>query len=291
MKVESDSPFSQTTILSLAMPLPSIVYPAYGATYLVQNWRTLSAPIMRALYRSLIAGVASLIPIFGLVVRPQARAIEQFFASSLPRLAKRTLLGIQLSTWSSVFLGFGESAALVTLLVGETVRTLPKQLFDRVIRESGVSIEKVSPETPTDVAKIKEDPFRLSNHALMVLNALNPASSPSSSLTSIITKPALYVLTLPLTIIPFVGAAAFVYVNGSAKAGTVHRRYFDQKKMSKEQRRAWLSQHYNDYRNFGMVAVALESIPLVGILFRCTNSIGAALWAINLEKDQQQKHR
>jgi hypothetical protein len=37
-------------------------------------------------------------------------------------------------------------------------------------------------------------------------------------------------------------------------------------------------------RSFGVPAVLLELVPLAGIFFSFTNTVGAALWAADLEK-------
>ena len=37
-------------------------------------------------------------------------------------------------------------------------------------------------------------------------------------------------------------------------------------------------------RSFGIVTVLLEMIPVAGIFFTFTNAVGAALWAVDMEK-------
>ena len=41
-------------------------------------------------------------------------------------------------------------------------------------------------------------------------------------------------------------------------------------------------------RRYGMVVLGLELIPGIGILFSFTNTVGAALWAADLEKQGPQ---
>ena len=38
---------------------------------------------------------------------------------------------------------------------------------------------------------------------------------------------------------------------------------------------------------FGIAAVLLELVPVVGILFAFTNTVGAALWAADLERKEE----
>lgn len=44
----------------------------------------------------------------------------------------------------------------------------------------------------------------------------------------------------------------------------------------------------NQYRSFGFVAALLQRLPIVGLVFRISNRIGAAMWAHDLEKMQEQ---
>lgn len=38
------------------------------------------------------------------------------------------------------------------------------------------------------------------------------------------------------------------------------------------------------YKSFGIVTVLLELVPLASIFFAFTNTVGAALWAVDFEK-------
>lgn len=40
----------------------------------------------------------------------------------------------------------------------------------------------------------------------------------------------------------------------------------------------------NMFCSFGAAALALNLVPVVGLLFNITSTVGAALWASNLEK-------
>ncbi len=42
-----------------------------------------------------------------------------------------------------------------------------------------------------------------------------------------------------------------------------------------------------DLYSFGVVAVLLELVPIASIFFAFTNTVGAALWASDLERSQQ----
>lgn len=41
------------------------------------------------------------------------------------------------------------------------------------------------------------------------------------------------------------------------------------------------------FDSFGTVAMVLQLVPIVSILFSYTNTVGAALWAVDMEKKQR----
>ncbi|KAI0642275.1 hypothetical protein C8Q79DRAFT_242867 [Trametes meyenii] len=92
-----------------------------------------------------------------------------------------------------------------------------------------------------------------------------------------------YVLTLPLNLIPAIGTVLFLLYNGSNSGPGWHARYFQLKGFSKGQRAAFVEKRRAEYTAFGMVTLLFNFIPLVGLLFSFTNTVGAALWAAQLE--------
>ncbi|CAN8100594.1 unnamed protein product [Discula destructiva] len=92
-----------------------------------------------------------------------------------------------------------------------------------------------------------------------------------------------YVMYLPLNFIPIVGTVVFIALQGRNRGYIVHDRYFQLKRWSSSQKAAWLQEHVAPYSAFGTVATLFEMIPFVGIFFSFTNSVGAALWAADIE--------
>lgn len=140
-------------------------------------------------------------------------------------------------------------------------------------------------------------------------------SDPISKLGKIIKRPfekytptALirYLMFLPLNAIPVVGTVIFVVLQGRKAGPTAHDRYFQLKGWNNEQRQKHIEQFSGAYtryvksasssltvtwglsrrRSFGVVAVLLELIPVASIFFAFTNTVGAALWAADLEKGE-----
>ncbi|CCE31295.1 hypothetical protein E4U22_006387 [Claviceps purpurea] len=92
-----------------------------------------------------------------------------------------------------------------------------------------------------------------------------------------------YVMYLPLNFVPVVGTAAFLYLQARNRGEMVHGRYFQLKEWSGSQKQEWLNKHTGAYTAFGMVATLLEMIPIANIFFTYTNTVGAALWAADIE--------
>jgi len=94
-----------------------------------------------------------------------------------------------------------------------------------------------------------------------------------------------YLMYLPLNFIPVIGTIAFVILQGSKFGPAAHARYFQLKQMKKQDRERFVEQRKAEYTSFGVPAVLLELIPAVGILFSFTNTVGAALWAADMEEN------
>merc|ERR1712098_1018617 len=92
-----------------------------------------------------------------------------------------------------------------------------------------------------------------------------------------------YIMYLPLNFIPVVGTVIFVALQGRSRGNSVHTRYFQLKKWSNPQKEAWLKENTAPYTAFGTVATLLELIPFASIFFTFTNTVGAALWAADIE--------
>lgn len=92
-----------------------------------------------------------------------------------------------------------------------------------------------------------------------------------------------YLMYLPLNFIPVVGTAVFVFFQARGRGKSVHDRYFQLKKWSNSQKSAWLEKHTGAYTAFGLVATLLEMIPVASMFFTYTNTVGAALWAADIE--------
>jgi hypothetical protein len=94
------------------------------------------------------------------------------------------------------------------------------------------------------------------------------------------------VLLSPFQVYPFVGMAVSAWFKALGTSRFLHRRYFESKKMTKQQIAVFMEERKWDYRAFGFTAALLEGIPIIGLAFTVSNRVGAAMWAHDLEKRQ-----
>jgi uncharacterized protein involved in cysteine biosynthesis len=99
-----------------------------------------------------------------------------------------------------------------------------------------------------------------------------------------------YFIYLPLNMIPIVGTVIFILLQGRRFGPNAHARYFQLKGWDKQKKEEWLEKKRAAYTSFGVPATLLEMIPFVGIFFAFTNTVGAALWAADLEDGAPAPH-
>ena len=94
-----------------------------------------------------------------------------------------------------------------------------------------------------------------------------------------------YFMYLPLNFIPVVGTAFFIFIQGRNKGKSAHARYFNLKGWKQSDVDSFTTEHVGPYTAFGAMATLLELVPVASILFSFTNTVGAALWAADIEKN------
>ncbi|GAA6060055.1 hypothetical protein JCM10212_001052 [Sporobolomyces blumeae] len=98
-----------------------------------------------------------------------------------------------------------------------------------------------------------------------------------------------YIVTLPLNLIPGVGTAVFLALNGWKAGPAAHARYFELKDLKGKARQEYVERRRGAYTAFGASSLLLNLIPLLGPFFSFTSCAGAALWAADLEDSEQKK--
>ncbi|KAI1316120.1 hypothetical protein EDD11_010434 [Mortierella claussenii] len=289
------------------------MYPLLGVLYLVENIRLLGPRFLRSLLISFITTLAILVPLSALTFKFQRRLvlfvlrlILSSFTHFVPAAKSLSFLGYGMPTWSAIILTMGESSFLVALVMGEVFKKeKSKGLFDAVLQHKNVHMGPLAtvthhheqrPQGARNNRKSRMSDDEQDQDTIHVASTdavgsqkdaknrkRDRARSASSSFGRRIL---LWFVTLPLNFVPVVGPLVFCYINAKARVQDVHRRYFDLKEMTVDQRKDWVKARETDYKMFAFVSQALELIPVLGIFFGFTNSIGAALWASDLERDQ-----
>ncbi|GLE07911.1 hypothetical protein PINS_up018740 [Pythium insidiosum] len=102
---------------------------------------------------------------------------------------------------------------------------------------------------------------------------------------SVLCRVLLLIVSLPLNLLPVIGTGIYVWLNGLLLAWEYHLYYFELKGLRYADQKTVIDARKAQYSSFGMQALFLEMIPGVGPLFLFTNTVGAALFAVELERD------
>ncbi|KAF9304614.1 hypothetical protein BGZ74_001055 [Mortierella antarctica] len=267
------------------MVLPAPAYPVMGVIYLTRNISLLGPQFIRSLCWALGVAVSTITPLVALTFKYQNRLITNVMDSAFPKLAGFKILGIGIQTWSTMFLTMGESSLLVAIIMGEVFKKeKTKGLFQSVLTKDNVQVGPLARVTESGMIKISDTNEQRSHHGPSGHHkAMERVAASTSHFGQ---RMGLWLVTLPLNFVPIAGPMAFCYINGKARSQYVHRRYFDMKEMTQQERDEWIKTRKSQYTTFGVIAQGLELLPFVGILFGFTNTIGAALWAADLERQQ-----
>ncbi|KAG9250087.1 uncharacterized protein F5Z01DRAFT_427240 [Emericellopsis atlantica] len=234
-------------------------YPIKGIFYFLSH-RTLWQPFVSklpqylALYGSVTAGM--------------------FTFTYLPQFAVLVFVNGPLAVFTTVFLILNESSTIVNMISKNYL--LQDSLLDTF---DGTLL------TRNKTGMVKEG------------REVRSGSNPIAKLGKVITSPfakfspkaiVRYFMYLPLNFIPVVGTAIFVFLQAKGRGQGVHDRFFQLKKWSASQRGDWLKKHTGPYTAFGLVATLLEMVPVASVFFTYTNTVGAALWAADIDANDAQ---
>lgn len=280
-------------------------YPILGIRYLHQHIRELGPQFLRSLLVSFVTTLAILLPLSAFTFKYQRRLVLvflRFFLRAFPfffpsgsSTRSVSLFGMNLTTWSTLILTVGETSLLIALVMGEVLKKeRSKGLFTVVIAHQNVTMGPLTTvihhhqqpnlsseskgglredeHSDGDQDDIKVAPTR----AMISPNESNRRKRDvvKSASTQLVKRISLWFLTLPLNFVPVLGPIVFCYINCKTRVPDIHKRYFDMKDMTVEQREKWVKSRQHDYRSFAFVSQALELIPILSILFGFTNTIG-----------------
>jgi len=232
------------------------LYPIKGIFYFLSH-RSLWKPLLSKLVPTMTLSVAVVAFMFIFCYLPQVSIL--FFVNG-PLAAFTTIL-LTLSESSTIITILSKNFLIADALVDTFDGTLIARNETSVVAE-GRQIKSGS-DPINKLGKLLKSPFEKFTPKALIR----------------------YVMYLPLNFIPVVGTAIFVFIQGKTRGNAAHTRYFQLKKWSNSEKEAYLKEHSGPYTAFGTVATLLELVPVASILFSFTNTVGAALWAADLEKN------
>ncbi|KAI2781391.1 hypothetical protein F4815DRAFT_467507 [Daldinia loculata] len=246
-------------LLSEAARSGSYLYPFRGIIYFITH---------RSLWKPFYSRI---LPTLGLTAGVTA---SMFFFTYLPQLAILVFVNGPLAVFTTVLLILNESSTIVNIISRNFL--LQDALLDTF---DGTLVAKDAIGIVSEGRQLKsgQDPIGRLGKILK-----NPFSkfTPKTLIR--------YVMYLPLNFIPVVGTIIFIILQGRTRGSSVHGRYFQLKGWAPSQQRDWLERHSAPYATFGTIATVLEMIPIVSIFFAFTNTVGAALWAADIEQKNTQ---
>ncbi|KAL9617083.1 MAG: hypothetical protein Q9160_008113 [Pyrenula sp. 1 TL-2023] len=237
-----------------AIKSEAYLYPFKGIIYFISH---------RSLWKPLFSKLAPTLSL-GLVV-----TIFMFIFAYLPQAAVLAFTSGPLAAVSAALLTLSESSTIVNML--SRAFLIEEALIDTF---DGALLARGCTNLVADGRQLK------------------PGSDPIGRLGRLLKKPfarftpkALirYLLYLPLNFIPVVGTILFVILQGKRNGPTAHARYFQLKEYNKTQRDEHVERNRAAYTSFGVAAFLLEMVPVVSLAFSFTNTVGAALWAADIE--------
>jgi hypothetical protein len=196
-----------------------------------------------------------------------------FFFTYMPQVAIMAFTNGPLAAISAAILVLGESSAIthvlsrVLLVEDAMIDTFDGTLVARNQESLVAHARQIKPRSGG-----KDSIARLGRIVIRPLEKLNPRSVLRS------------VLYLPLNLIPVVGTVLYIYMQGKKTGPVLHSRYFQLKGWNDRTRDEWVKNNEGAYTGLGIAAFVLEMIPFASIPFSFTNTVGAALWAADLEK-------
>jgi hypothetical protein len=256
--------------------LPTAAYPIRGFAHFLSHPKRHAGPMFFSITKVLAASAVVVIPMYRFGFHYQKKLIAQVYSTAGGR---STYVSSILVAVTSSILFFLETSAVTLQLGSHFIGNIRNILFDSVLEErKGLP----SNNNDEDLASISEKVAGSSSNAAVVnhhvflapTNLMILSAQGDDSWSILFLKPAVFLMTLPLNIIPVFGPICFVSIQALFRGGMAHRRYFQLYKWSPAQRQRRIENYFWQYQTFGMVATALEMIPFVGYLFMYTNQIG-----------------
>lgn len=230
------------------------LYPVKGIAYFLSH-RSLWRPLTEKLLPTISLGLGVTIFMFAVTYVPQAAVLTIFNGP----LAFATTILLVLSESSTIFSILSKNFLIDEALLDTFDGTLlSRNLTSLVSTERQI---KSGSDPVGKLGKIMKKPFERFTPKAIIR----------------------YFMYLPLNFIPIFGTVLFVILQGRKFGHSAHARYFQLKQMKTREKEDFVETRKAAYTSFGVPAVLLELVPVAGIFFAFTNTVGAALWAADME--------
>lgn len=205
------------------------------------------------------------------------RYFVELFLMNSPRvtglISKETILGFHvpfdLPTYATLFFVSTQLTAIITYFVSHGLRIARERAYAQTIESRGKGSDFWQP-----YVEEWDNPPQPSGFGMGHL------------VSGVFGRIAFKLLLLPVETVPLVGIMISAWFRALGTSRYLHKTYFKAKDMTHEQISVFMEERKWDYRAFGFAAALLERIPLLGLVFSVSNRIGAAMWAVDLEKRQ-----
>lgn len=235
------------------------MYPIHGIYHFLR-YPSLQRPLWRHILPTILLS--------GIVI------VTMFFLTYIPQVAILTLVDGPIAVVNAGMLVLSESSTLI-LLISKWwwIDDAAIEVFDAVLVEQnqtalvaqGREVKSTGSSDPINkLGKRLKKPF-------------------NDGFTKSIAR---YLILLPLNFIPVFGTVVFLILNARNVGPAQHSRYFQLKGFSDTERSDFIKRNQGGYVGFGLACVLLNLIPVVNIVFAFTHTVGAALWASELEKQE-----
>lgn len=187
-----------------------------------------------------------------------------------------------------------EAVVPVYLLSERFIRAVSNRLFDTVLQQQGIrqpAITSKQQRSALQTAADHEQQYQREKHQewgflwKVFSYATNMMLQPKATESSV-RQYVRMACTTPVVALAPVGPIIFAYLNGFGSTATLMNHYLSNKDLKQpSDREAWYQFHKREFRVFGAVVFALNLIPVANWLFLFTNTVGAALYAADIEKN------
>jgi len=260
--------------------LPAGLYPVRGLLYFLYH---------PTLFRSCLSLVLKL-----LLISAGAFAVLSVTTYHLQLFVLSRLFGKGFLGHSAVLAALLAEAVIPVYLLSERfIRSVRNKLFNTVLRQQGVS--HLSALTAKERTTLQNTNARDQQREQEQSQKWGLTWKVCRYFAGILLQPSAtepawrqYIrmaCTVPITSLFPIGPIIFAYLNGFGSAANLLDHYLKQKSVTKSaDREAVYQANRNQFRMFGAVVFALNLLPIVNWLFLFTNTVGAALWAADMEK-------